>query len=1039
MPFLFSYVCDLLQRLDDNRLARSGLRSNATIIQEWFKAHQALLYRDDHDTAALLSALLPEKRTDRVYFIREKKLQTVIGRALGLGRSRIAQLARWSNPEARTDLAESVESILRETPNPIFPSDKGVTVEEIDKLLHAIASTCRFSSPAVRSSASENRLANQELELGELYRRLSARDAKWLTRLILKNYEPVIVDQRVVCQSYHPLLPAILDVQDDLAVAGRVLDSHKSTRKAAEPEAGMSKLAETLKPTLGVKIGRQPWIKGRSINHCLSMIHGRISCEEKMDGEYCQIHIDLSKGYDCIQIFSKSGKDSTRDRFALHDSIRKSLQLGQPSCPLKKGCILEGELVVYSDKHSKILDFHKIRKHVSRSGSFLGTDQDSQPHPWEHLMIVYYDVLMVDDESLLLVKHSERFQRLKDLITPVAGRSALVKRDVIDCGRRSAASDLRRAFAKCITARGEGLVLKMDDPYFDWGPSRRPYSCCAIKLKKEYIGNFGDIGDFAVVGARFDAARARTYNIPRLKWTHFYVGCLENKDEVRRFGKQPRFVVTNVVELNATQLEAFIFSANPEYVPTEKNTAISLRIEPGIDNGKRPSVIFPTPPVVDLRCFSFDKEGNTGFWSPRFPSVTKIHCDRTYRDALSFAELQDMAVKEKEVPPPDDSQELLGWIAALENSELRVAGDETSQSTASTATAPVTPCRQSSQPGRQGILSTPTSPTAKGPGSTREHQAIPVGRQPMTPKSSAIQAPGSTTSGLVEKKQVALGQKRPYEASSQNNTQERMKTRRCSSDHISTFPSSQRLIDTRASPSRRHSTANLPMPRLSTSTSMRRSYSENKDARAHDTAQHSVQASQSFQGILASMPAASPPPSTEANSASTGRTGITAPQLATIPRETNPGRCRYLPESCELSTYSFLLSPCISHFPWVTENLLSVHGVTNFIQDPKAWLKKNISNSSSSTAEKTGRRQKKIVLVDARRIEATDVFLRSIQDTKLTRRNGEREYVPIFDWRVLETLVEEERRCKHNREKPGERFDLASGHGVWRRFWVGLA
>jgi len=26
----------------------------------------------------------------------------------------------------------------------------------------------------------------------------------------------------------------------------------------------------------------------------------------------------------------------------------------------------------------KILDFHKIRKHVSRSGSFLGTDQDSQ-------------------------------------------------------------------------------------------------------------------------------------------------------------------------------------------------------------------------------------------------------------------------------------------------------------------------------------------------------------------------------------------------------------------------------------------------------------------------------------------------------------------------------------------------------------------------------------------------------------------------------------------------------------------------------------
>ncbi len=115
MPFPFSHVCDLLQRLEDNRLARSGLRPNAVIIQEWYRGHQAQLRRDDHHTAPLLSALLPEKRTDRVYFIREKKLQIIIGRALGLGRSRIAELARWTNPEARCDLADCVERILNET------------------------------------------------------------------------------------------------------------------------------------------------------------------------------------------------------------------------------------------------------------------------------------------------------------------------------------------------------------------------------------------------------------------------------------------------------------------------------------------------------------------------------------------------------------------------------------------------------------------------------------------------------------------------------------------------------------------------------------------------------------------------------------------------------------------------------------------------------------------------------------------------------------------------------------------------------------
>ncbi|KAK4043441.1 hypothetical protein C8A01DRAFT_12956 [Parachaetomium inaequale] len=1001
MPFLFSYVCDLLQRLEDNRLARSGLRTNAAIVQEWFRGHHGLLYRDDHSSAPLLSALLPEKRTDRVYFIREKKLQTIVGRALGLGRSRIAELGRWSNPDARADLADCVESILRQTPNPVFPTHRAVTVEEIDELLHSIAAACRFSSPAVRSSA-ENRPADQELSLGDLYQRLPARDAKWLTRLILKNYEPVVLDQRVVCAGYHPLLPAILKVQDDLAVAGRILDTLKRDRTVT----GKSELAEYLKPTLGVKIGRQTWLKGRSIKHCLSMVQGRISCEGKMDGEYCQIHIDLSKGHDCIQIFSKSGKESTRDRIALHESIRTSLKLGQSSSPLKHSCILEGELVVYSDKTQKILDFHKIRKHVSRSGSFLGTDKDSQAHPWEHLMIVYYDLLMVDNESLLAVKHSERFQRLKSLITPVPGRSSLVKRELIDCGRRSAASNLRRAFAKCITARGEGLVLKADDPYFDFGTLRRPYSCCAIKLKKEYIGHFGDIGDFAVVGARFDAAKARTYNIPRLKWTHFYVGCLENKDEVQRFGKQPRFVVTNVVELNATQLAAFVSSVNPEAVRPADNTAISLRIEPGVDSGKRPSVIFPMPPVFDLRCFSFDKEGNTGFWSPRFASVSKIHSDRTYHDTISFAELQEMATKEREAPPPEDSQELLGWIAALENSGSRTAVDTASQSTISTVADSAT-----------------QSP------------------QPMEPTASArIDNQAGTT----------LGRKRPLEPSTQSGIPDRSKIRRRSSDQAASAGPS--LDDNRAGPSanrrepfvgsktslfHRDTEATLPMPRPSSAGSVQQAGSHSKRGDSRPP----LQASVSFPSVMSQAFAAA------------SRTGQTDKGSATVnatdqATETSAAKCQFLGDMCKFQTYTILLSPCIANFLWVTDDLLSGHGVTEFLRDPKEWLGTQAAttapsgipaSASSSTSNSVTHRRTKIVLIDRRRKEASVAFLQSVEAAQLKRRNGEREYVPIYDWRVLEAIRDEERKLHNNKWKPGRQFELNHAASIWRRFWVGLA
>ncbi|KAL2119575.1 hypothetical protein VTJ04DRAFT_6536 [Mycothermus thermophilus] len=1005
MPFPFTYVCDLLERLDKNLTSRTGFKTPGTIISDWFRAHQATFARNDNLSGPLLSTLLPEKRTDRVYNLKEKRLQTIIGRALGLGRSRLAELSRWMNPEAGVDLAGCVEMILKETPNPVTADDNPVTVEEIDELLHAIAATCRFSSPAVRRSAaaaSRKDDAKHEFSLGDLYRRLSARDAKWLTRLILKNYEPVLLNIHSVCASYHPLLPVILKVQDDLAVAGQILDKIRRD----ETVTGQTDLAQYLKPTLGVKVGRQMWFKARSIKHCLSMLQGRVSCEEKLDGEYCQVHIDLSKGYDCIQIFSKSGKDSTKDRIALHGSIRKSLRLGQPSCPVKKNCILEGELVVWSDKESKVLDFHKIRKHVSRSGSFLGTDRDSQPHPWEHLMIVYYDVLMVDDESLLAVKHSERFQRLKGLITLVPGRSAVVQREIIDCSRRSATSDLRRAFAKCITACKEGLVLKPDEEYFDFGTSQRPYCGYVVKLKKEYIGCFGEIGDFAVVGARYDATKARTYNIPGLKWTHFYVACLENKEEVLRFGKQPRFVVTNVVELNSTQLQAFKTAVNPETVRPEDNSAFTLRIEPGVDAGKRPSVLFPSPPVFDIRCFSFDKEGNTGFWGPRFPSVAKIHCDRTYHDVISFTELQEMAAKEKEAPLPDDSQELLGWIARLESLE------PSSQLTVSTTATEMTP------------------------------------------------SPQRTLSQIVRSE----NRKRPLEESpSKANIQERAKLRKCSDDLLRECTPTP---EARGPGSFRESTENCDTP-LQVSNSISRSDTHLRGgtsaSTAHAGSQRKVSTtlptrlSSSFHEVSSrTTPAPAIPTRPSTASARIDTTTGLYPTNPTAPSTSSSdqahpaaNQCVWFSTACRLARYSILLSPCIANYPYVTEDLLSAHGVTRFFRDPNDW-------ASDPTAQNN---KIKLILVDARRRQATVDFLRTVeaaaaaaaaaaqnqlqeqqqqQQTNNGSGNGPRR-VPVYDWHVLQELKSaEEKHSKDGGEYDVAMFDPNRPQSVWRKYLVGL-
>ncbi|KAK0655425.1 hypothetical protein B0T16DRAFT_287021, partial [Cercophora newfieldiana] len=652
MPFPFTHVGDLLQRLYDNRQRRTP-HPQEQLIEKWFAQHRDLFGQPDFDPAALLSTLLPEKRTDRVYNIQKKRLQGRVAKVQFLGASRILELSRWEKPGSGVDLADCIESTLQATPNP--PSlAESVTIEEIDRVLEAIASGVRWSAPSVRalrSSSSSTNPAEAMNELVAMYTSLTPGDAKWLTRLIFKSWEPVVIDPEVIYRAYHPLLPSVMHVHDHFSLVGPAL-------KRLDQEGGA--LMQHLVPVLGFKVGRQTWHKGRSIKHCLDMGYGRrMRCEEKLDGEYCQIHIDLSKKHDCIQIFSKSGKDSTRDREALHKSIRESLQIGKPSCAFTKSCILEGELVVYSDEEKRILDFHHIRKYVSRSGSFIGVSAESRRNARDHLMIVYYDALMIDGTSLLHERHSQRITRLQELVTCIEGRSALADGVVIDFSRPSAAKDLRRALATCIQQRQEGLVLKPDDPYFNF--DRRCNVSSVIKLKKEYFQGQGEVGDFAVVGARYDGAKAQGYNIPRLQWTHFYIGCLKNAEAVRRFDQPPEFVVTNVVELNEKQLSYLKTYLNPDSVPAESEDddppPIVYDYNPGIDNGKRPSLLFKHPPIFDIRSFSFDRVATTKFWSPRFAVVSKIHLERNYRDVLSFQELQKMAIKEKEEPLPEDEAE----------------------------------------------------------------------------------------------------------------------------------------------------------------------------------------------------------------------------------------------------------------------------------------------------------------------------------------------------------------------------------------------
>ncbi|KAI8268469.1 DNA ligase 4 [Colletotrichum sp. SAR11_239] len=952
MPFPFLLVCDLLEQ------AHRQCKSDPTKVNErvtnWFKQHRHRIDDSGNSASAVFSTLLPEKRTDRVYGIQADTLCGIVGRVLGLGQSRVKEMKRFKEPGLGLDLADCIENIFKETPSPCYNAANPITVEEIDTTLNSLAARCRFSSPAVQASQLRPSSARDRDELlSSLYLRLNAREAKWLTRLILKNYQPVVFDLRHVYYCYDPLLPMILRVQDDFSAALSLRQKLRNDPYLRD-ETGRKRRENLLKhltPVLGVKI-----------------------------------HIDLSKGYKCIQIFSKSGKDSTSDRAALHGAIRDSLNIGKLDCKFSKGCILEGELVVYSDKSDR-----------------------QRRHHYEHLMIVYYDVLLVDEESLLGVRHSERFKRLTDLVTCREGFAELVERQVISFSQPMAASHLRKAFAKSITARDEGLVLKPDDPYFDFSENRRPFSGCPIKLKKEYISSFGDVGDFAVVAARYDPVKAKCYGIPNLKWTHFYLGCLDNKEDVQRFQARPRFTVVHQVELNETMLKTVVTYGRPMPVAFDDNDALILDIAPGIAQQKMPSVVFTEPLVFDVRCFSFDKEGNTGFWQPRFPQVSKVHFDRSFIDTISFSELQKVAEDATTTPPMEDSQEMLGWIAALEGADPRgIPVDAISQST---TTSLMTPSRTSS-------VRPSTSPAPRAESPLINRRSLPalleVAEPALVtpPTSSAPESiAGKTTkpaAHIVTAETSSKANKRAQE-NHHSVARENKRSRVCSDPCLA-----------KQKPALQQS--RLPLGEVSAN-------------RTAPSPRASQQAAFSKPVEAAAMPPNPTPPSSGGAQAPAAENA--APQAhgsnerTEMPPPPQPSpttkACEYAGSHCLLAEKRIaLLSPCIAHQPWVTENLLPSHGIHEWTTDLKYWS--NIPACSHSKKSRT----RKICFVEHNRKEATREFMKRAEESPQYFPSGKREWVEVYDWRLLEDVTALERVLKGSKALSDQPPDPK------RKWFVGL-
>ena len=358
-----------------------------------------------------------------------------------------------------------------------------------------------------------------------------------------------------------------------------------------------------------------------------------------------------------------------------------------------------------------ILDFDKIRKYVNRSGMRIGTEGDSPRKRDEHLMIVFFDALLIDDDIVMAERYEVRRKRLRDLISYYPGHCITSDWGQINfktCSAGRAARKVNKLFAKAIARRCEGLILKpCDGPYFALDQST--VAGKVIKLKKDYIPGLGDTADFAIVGARRSAAEMSRSSLLGTRWTDFVVACVQNKVEVCRYHARPVLRILDVLSRPCISIPDMQWICENGQFHTEDLTTDGIQSNFDImQEMQSPSmtVVFKKPFIVEVLGSSFDKPSSKNYYALRHARILKIHRDRGIEDVIGFHELQELAYQAKRLPADVQAEET-EWLSKL-HASCHTKGQERISQASNTTTATRSPGSTVPSPAKPSRLPQPS-------------------------------------------------------------------------------------------------------------------------------------------------------------------------------------------------------------------------------------------------------------------------------------------------------------------------------------------
>jgi DNA ligase 4 len=155
MTITFNAVCSLLQSMENINARRPCLpsaeekSSTRQIIANWFRCHRHRLDDPDTNGGAVLSALFPHRRKDRVYGLQAPLLARKLAKLLNFNHGQKALFDGWKSGK-HGDLGLYTERAMKPWDG-TFSSKHPTPITRVDRLLTQLAAKYRLSDAAIRS------------------------------------------------------------------------------------------------------------------------------------------------------------------------------------------------------------------------------------------------------------------------------------------------------------------------------------------------------------------------------------------------------------------------------------------------------------------------------------------------------------------------------------------------------------------------------------------------------------------------------------------------------------------------------------------------------------------------------------------------------------------------------------------------------------------------------------------------------------------------------------------------------------------------